>query len=86
MAEDSWTELLPENPIFEELRIEGDVSVNGANVMCEIRGDLFVWSQTKSALLTTNLKRLVASPSQPPVFQVIASSILLGVPRGDVKT
>ena len=85
MAEDSWTELLPENPIFEELRIEGDVSVNGANVMCEIRGDLFVWSQTKSALLT-NLKRLVASPSQPPVFQVIASSILLGVPRGDVKT
>ena len=78
MAEDSWTELLPENPIFEELRMEGDVPLKGANVMCEIRGDLFVWSQTKATLLTTNLKRLVAYPSQPPVFQVIVSSIWLG--------
>jgi len=70
---ESWMELLPESAIFDELRAEGEEPLEGANVMCEIRGDLFVWSQSQPALLTTNLKRLVAFPNQPPSFQVIGS-------------
>lgn len=66
-----WTDLLPLNPLFERLREEGtDVNKNG-NVMCEIRGDLFVWSSAKSAILTTNLKQLKAHLSDEQEFQVL---------------
>ena len=68
---ESWMEMLPGSAIFDELREEGEEPLQGANVMCDIRGDLFVWSQSQPALLTTNLKRLVAFPDQSPSFQVI---------------
>lgn len=65
-----WTELLPRNPLFEELRRDGGCRrPDNASLMCEIRGDLFVWCEERKALLTTNLKRLAAHPDQQP-FQV----------------
>ena len=66
-----WTDLLPLNPLFERLREEGADVIKNGNVMCEIRGDLFVWSSAKSAILTTNLKRLKAHPSDEQAFQVL---------------
>ena len=87
-----WTTTLSEHPIFGELKddccateVQEDTyySVEGrvpalVNLICESRGDLFVWSEAKSALLTTNLKRIKASldpkhgtaAEQIPVFQV----------------
>ena len=65
-----WTELLPRSPLFECLREEGTDLVENGNLMCEIRGDLFVWSSAKSAVLTTNLKRLKAHPDEEQIFQV----------------
>lgn len=67
----SWTELLPENPLFERLREEGCEQLENADLVCEIRGDLFVWSQANTALLTTNLKRLMAYPGEPQVYQTL---------------
>ena len=67
---DDWTGFLPRNPLFELLLEEGvDEAYNG-NLMCEIRGDLFVWNQSKSVLLTTNMKRLKAHLSEDQSFQV----------------
>lgn len=79
--------------MFDELRDEYSVTGNAqedsyaaserapalVNLMCESRGDLFVWSEAKSALLTTNLKRIKASIDPKhgsaaeliPVFQVL---------------
>ena len=65
-----WTELLPQNSLFEQLREEGSDVLKSGNLVCEIRGDLFVWSAAKSALLTTNLKRLKAHPAAEQTFQV----------------
>ena len=69
-ADCAWTELLPNNPLFERLREEGCEQLENVDLMCEIRGDLFVWSQAETALLTTNLKRLMAYPEGPQVYQV----------------
>ena len=65
-----WTDLLPLSPLFERLREQGTEVVKNGNLMCEIRGDLFVWSSAESAVLTTNLKRLKAHPSAEQTFQV----------------
>ena len=83
-----WTTALSQHPIFDELKDDycatedsyaGDGRVSApVNLICESRGDLFVWSEAKSALLTTNLKRIKASldpkrgaaAEQLPVFQV----------------
>ena len=65
----SWTELLPSHPLFEELKESPCKPLEDGNVLCEIRGDLFAWCQAKSAMLTTNLKRLMAYPRNP-AYQV----------------
>ena len=65
-----WTDLVRLSPLFEQLREEGTEAVKNGNLMCEIRGDLFVWSSAESAVLTTNLKRLKAHPSEEQTFQV----------------
>ena len=67
---DDWTNLLHLNPLFESLREDGADVVKNANLMCEIRGDIFLWSPAKSAVLTTNLKRLKAHLSEDQSFQV----------------
>ena len=54
----TWNEKLPSNPIFDQLREKGGAPVINGNILCEIRGDLFVWNDAEKALLTTNLKRL----------------------------
>lgn len=65
-----WTELLPASPLFEQLRRDGGCRrSDNASLMCECRGDLFVWFEERKALLTTNLKRLMAYPDQQS-FQV----------------
>ena len=73
MAEDTenWQDLLAENPLFECLR-QSSGKGGRRNIMCEIRGDLFIWmsSDTTKCLLTTNLKRMVAFPTEDPVYQV----------------
>ena len=69
-SEADWTDALCHNPLFEVLREEGVEPVDNGNLVCEIRGDLFVWSSAKSAVLTTNLKRLKANPSEEQCFQV----------------
>lgn len=75
-----WTTALSEHPIFGELKddccaaeAQEDTyySVDGrvpalVNLICESRGDLFIWSEAKSALLTTNLKRIKASLDPKP--------------------
>ena len=89
-----WTTALSEHPIFGELKddccaaeAQEDTyySVDGrvpalVNLICESRGDLFIWSEAKSALLTTNLKRIKASLDPKPgsaaehidpVFQIL---------------
>ena len=66
-----WTDVLHENPLFEVLREGGGAApVENGNIMCEIRGDLFVWDQSQGVLLTTNLKRLKAHPTEPQSIQV----------------
>ena len=88
-----WTTALSQHPIFDVLKDDycatnvtqedsyaGDGRVLApVNLICESRGDLFVWSEAKSALLTTNLKRIKASldprrgsaAEQLPAFQVL---------------
>ena len=66
---ESWTELLPESPIFERLKEAGALPEGEANVMCQIRGELFVWSHKERALLTTSLKKMTASPERYGDFQ-----------------
>ena len=65
-----WTDVLSQNPLFEVLGEEGVDPVNNGNLVCEIRGDLFVWCSAKSAVLTTNLKRLKADLTDEQRFQV----------------
>ena len=65
-----WVDLLPLGPLLDCLKDEGIEPVQNGNLMCETRGDLFVWSAAKSAVLTTNLKRLKAHPSEEQTFQV----------------
>ena len=71
-AVSEWTDLLHLSPLFERLREKGTEVVKNGNLMCEIRGDLFVWSSAESAVFTTNLKRLKAHPSEEQMFQVQA--------------
>lgn len=70
----SWQELLSRHPLFEHIRLStstiGSEREGRKNVMCEIRGDLFVWSSHDSTLLTTNLKRIAAHPEKECVYQV----------------
>lgn len=63
----SWVELLPYCALFEEL----SSSVNKEHIICETRGDLFVWDSEAQCLLTTNLKRLHAQRGESHVYQVI---------------
>ncbi len=75
MSEDSeevqsWHDLLKSHPLFGYLKNSPtSTKEKRKNVMCEIRGDLFVWCSYGS-LLTTNLKRMVAYPSKESVYQV----------------
>lgn len=67
----TWNEMLPSNPMFDKLRDKGGLPTGNANILCEIRGDLFVWSDAEKVLLTTNLKRLMAYHSKADqVYQV----------------
>lgn len=65
-----WTDMLPENPLFDRLRDNAGGALEGVSLVCAIRGDLFVWRETEKALLTTNLKRIKAYPRERQVFQV----------------
>ena len=56
----TWNEMLPRNPMFDRLREKDVAPVINGNILCEIRGDLFVWNDAEKVLLTTNLKRLMA--------------------------
>ena len=56
----TWNEILPSNPMFERLRDCNSPPVMNGNILCQVRGDLFVWSDAEKVLLTTNLKRLKA--------------------------
>ena len=56
----TWNEMLPTNPMFDRLREKDGAPVINGNILCEIRGDLFVWNDAEKVLLTTNLKRLMA--------------------------
>lgn len=70
----SWHQLLSfNNPIFKKLRASKNIEKDKMNLMCEIRGDLFVWCNRRKAMLTTHLKRIVAKPTNPQVFQVLFS-------------
>ena len=67
----TWNELLPSNPMFERLRKVNCPPVRNGNIICDIRGDLFVWDEAEKVLLTTNLKRLMAYHSKDDqIFQV----------------
>ncbi len=67
---ENWQELLRDHPLFHYLQYSPAEAERKKNVMCEIRGDLFVWSSRDSVLLTTNLKRMVAYPTKDPIYQV----------------
>lgn len=71
-CECTWNEMLPCNPIFENLRdVKNGHPVRNGNIFCNIRGNLFVWEDTKKVLLTTNLKRLMAYHTKDDqVYQV----------------
>lgn len=64
----SWLDSLPTKSLFSFLREKGSCNTGG-NVMCTIKENLFVWSQEELALLTINLKRLCANPTED-IFQV----------------
>lgn len=70
---DTWNEMLPHNAMFDRLSERPGPPVINGNILCEIRGDLFVWSDTEKVLLTTNLKRLMAyycQSSDEQIYQV----------------
>ena len=65
-----WLDSLPRKSLFSHLREKGSDAPVG-NMMCTIKENLFVWSQEELAVLTMNLKRLCASPSED-IFQVLS--------------
>ena len=73
-TEGPWFAALPQHPLFEVLR--DDLLEDGGEdkvhklLVCESRGDLFVWCPPPSCLLTTNLKRLHARREEANVYQV----------------
>ena len=70
--EASWLDLLPARKLFSRLREKPGSSSSGSfsgNTMCVIKENLFIWSKEELALLTLNLKRLCASPTED-IFQV----------------
>lgn len=70
----TWNEMLPSNPMFDRLRKKDSALVINGNILCEIRGDLFVWNDAEKVLLTTNLKRLMAYHTKDDqVYQVCNS-------------
>lgn len=66
----SWQTLLKKHHIFRHLRNSPTIKESRKNVMCEIKGDLFVWSSHDQVLLATNLKKMVAYPEKNDVYQV----------------
>lgn len=71
-----WYELLERNQLFGRFRDSEGMAGGNRNLMCEIRGDLFVWCGSHKTMLTTNLKRIVAKPTEKQVFQVCLLPIL----------
>ena len=71
VTEASWLDSLPSKRLFSHLREKGSSGIAGGNVMCTIKENLFVWSREELALLTVNLKRLCATPTED-IFQVCA--------------
>lgn len=69
VSEGSWLDSLPARRLFSHLREKGSSVEAGGNMMCMIKENLFIWSQEELALLTVNLKRLCASPTED-IFQV----------------
>lgn len=67
----SWLDLLPKKKLFSHLREQGpgDGGECRGNIMCTIKENLFVWSQSEHAVLTMNLKRLCANEHED-IFQV----------------
>ena len=69
----SWVSCLPSHPIFE--RQDESLNADQPYLLCETRGDLFVWDPKDYCLRTTNLKRIhaesrdeISEPSK--VYQV----------------
>lgn len=77
----TWNEMLPNNPMFDRLREKDSAPVINGNILCEIRGDLFVWNDAEKVLLTTNLKRLMAYHTRDDQIYQVCSSYL-NVARG----
>ena len=77
----AWNEMLPNNPMFDRLREKDSAPVINGNILCEIRGDLFVWNDAEKVLLTTNLKRLMAYHTRDDQIYQVCSSYL-NVARG----
>ena len=72
--EGPWFAALPQHHLFEALRDElqedGEKDKAEKLLVCETRGDLFVWCPPPRCLLTTNLKRLHARRDEADVYQV----------------
>ena len=68
--EKSWVDVLPHKEVFTYLREKSDpvASVSG-NILCTLRGDLFIWCQAVCEMLTFNLMQLSAYP-QKDIYQV----------------
>ena len=71
----TWLEALRAHPLFNVLSDESGIG-EGTLLLCETRGDLFVWSSASSCLLTTNLKRIYARRSEAIIFQVLTITYL----------
>lgn len=71
-----WYAALPQHPIFEVLRDElaDDRGGEGKLLLCESRGDLFMWCPPLGCLLTTNLKRLHCHREEAGVYQVATAA------------
>lgn len=67
----SWLDSLPTKMLFSHLKEKGS-DATGGNMVCTIKENLFIWSQEELALLTMNLKRICASPTED-IFQVCFS-------------
>ena len=67
--EGSWINALPYHPVFKNLSDELP-NENDTPLLCESRGDIFIWNPSSWSMLTTNLKRLHAQRDESLIYQV----------------
>ena len=75
----SWLDTLPRKKLFTYLResngdLSGTTTADIGNMMCTVRGNLFVWNPKTCEVLTLNMKHAVAHPEDDPeydIFQVL---------------